>query len=532
VIVHIVSWLPEIAFHQLWLGVLVAGVAWLALRWRCAWTAGSRYWLWSGVLAVIALLPLAMMVPKDSLVRAAVSEPPAAALPGARAQPVAAPAPNAANTTVAGVADAIRGVAARPNAAAPGAASPRPHVPHSLAALLVFIWLTVVACKLSSLAHGFAVLRQWRRHAVPVRVDFETCDVMESKDVTTPMVVGVLRPCILLPPGLREQLTPEQLAFVLAHECAHIRRGDPAMALVQKLIATMYCYNPVVHWVSRQIERERECSCDDIAVGHAQDREGYAGSLIAVARHIVGAPQPHEALGAIGGPPQLRHRIERLLDPGEPRRTWLSRAAMGVTTAALVAIVALFSPVIPVAQAANGDVDTDARLATARGSGRALVEAAGNGDVATVRALIDGGADIDYAARGDGTALMMAARRSDEHLVQLLIERGANVNVPSRGDGNALILASARASLDIVKLLVERGADVNAYVPGDETPLINAARAGRVDVVNYLVTRGADVNLAVAANEWPATEMRSPLSEARRLDRQAVVERLMELGAR
>ena len=83
----------------------------------------------------------------------------------------------------------------------------------------------------------------------------------------------------------------------------------------------------------------------------------------------------------------------------------------------------------------------------------------------------------------------------------------------------------------MVKLLVEHGAQVNAVVPGDETPLINAARAGKLDVVNYLVTRGADVKYAVPADEGPFSDVRSPLSEARRFDRQAVVERLMELGA-
>jgi ankyrin repeat protein len=73
---------------------------------------------------------------------------------------------------------------------------------------------------------------------------------------------------------------------------------------------------------------------------------------------------------------------------------------------------------------------------------------------------------------------------------------------------------------------------VNSFVMGDETPLINAARAGNIDVVNNLVTRGADVNNAVPAQEGPFGEVRSPLSEARRFDRRAVVERLVALGAR
>src|SRR5262249_50840111 len=139
---------------------------------------------------------------------------------------------------------------------------PTPRVAPSIAALLVFGWLVVVGCKLSSLVQGFIILHRWRRAAVPVQVGSDV-EVLESAEVRTPMVVGVLRPCILLPMGLRRQLTAAQLALVLAHERAHISRGDPAMALIQRLITIAYFYNPVIHWVSRHIERERECVCDD-----------------------------------------------------------------------------------------------------------------------------------------------------------------------------------------------------------------------------------------------------------------------------
>ena len=80
--------------------------------------------------------------------------------------------------------------------------------------------------------------------------------------------------------------------------------------------------------------------------------------------------------------------------------------------------------------------------------------------------------------------------------------------------------------------LIDRGADVNGIVMGDETPLINAARRGQLDVVKYLVERGADVSLAVPASSFPQAEIRSPLSEARKYRRTAVVEYLQSLGAR
>jgi len=509
---QIIGWFPGIALHQLWLGVLVAAIAWVAVRALRAWTARSRYWLWCCVLAVIALSPLLMVVPA-----------PVRSSAVAHVEPQAAPA-----------APSTRAAAAA--AAAEERVIPTPRVAPSIAAFLVFAWLVVVGCKLSSLVHGFTILHRWRRAAVPVHVD-STVEVLESEDVRTPMVVGVLRPCVLLPVGLRQQLTSEQLALVLAHERAHISRADPAIALIQRLIAIVYFYNPVIHWVARHIERERECSCDDMAVASEHDRECYAGSLIAVARHVAGgAPLPEAAIGAIGQPSELGHRIERLLENRE-HESWRSRVATGGTTAVVIAAVVLLSPVVPLAHAENAasaSRDDSPRMTWSTGSrrsARALLQAAEDGDVDSVRALAQSGADINAPVIGDGTPLIVAARKGNEKLVQALLELGANVNAPSRGDGNPLIRASARGDLDIVKLLVEHGANVNAYVPGDETPLINAARAGKMDVVDYLASHGANVRLAVPADDSPDSEIRSPLGEARKHGRTAVIQRLIELEA-
>jgi bla regulator protein blaR1 len=311
--------------------------------------------------------------------------------------------------------------------------------------------------------------------------------------------------------------------------------------LVQRLIAAVYFYNPVVHWVAKQIDRERECSCDDRVIHHSRDGKAYASSLITVARHVAGMPAPREAVGAIGRTSQLKYRIERLLGRStspDVRPSWF---AVGSTTSAVLAAAFFLSPGIPLAQTASPSkprvaVASPATVSTSssvagRAMGRVLIEAAQRGDLEAAHDLVAAGADVNFAVLGDGTALIVAARRGNSKLVELLLDNGADVNQAVRGDGNPLIGASARGDLGIVTRLIERGADVNAYVPGDETPLINAARRGRLDVVNYLVGKGADVNLAVHEGHTSASELRSPLSEARKHGQQRVVARLQELGA-
>jgi ankyrin repeat protein len=55
-------------------------------------------------------------------------------------------------------------------------------------------------------------------------------------------------------------------------------------------------------------------------------------------------------------------------------------------------------------------------------SSRRLLEAVQSGDIAAVRALLDGGADVNGRVVGDGTPLIVAARHGNEPLVRLLID--------------------------------------------------------------------------------------------------------------
>ena len=91
------------------------------------------------------------------------------------------------------------------------------------------------------------------------------------------MVVGWLRPAILLPASALAGLTTQQLEAIIAHELAHIRRHDYLINLLQAVIETLFFYYPAVWWVSRQIRQEREHCCDDLAVAVCGDAFAYPG---------------------------------------------------------------------------------------------------------------------------------------------------------------------------------------------------------------------------------------------------------------
>jgi hypothetical protein len=165
--------------------------------------------------------------------------------------------------------------------------------------------------------------------------------LLESIRVDVPMVIGYLRPAILLPASALLNLTPQQLEAVLAHELAHIRRHDYAVNLLQNLVEGLLFYHPAVWWVGKQVRAEREQCCDDLAVPVCGGVRQYAQALTAMEEARM--PAPGAALAANGGP--LMQRIRRLLRQPRERRPLLASAIAGITV--LMAIGAAMAAWVP-----------------------------------------------------------------------------------------------------------------------------------------------------------------------------------------
>ena len=126
--------------------------------------------------------------------------------------------------------------------------------------------------------------------------------------------------------------------------------------------------------------------------------------------------------------------------------------------------------------------------------GTALTKVASVGDLATVRKLVEKGADVNEKIKdGTGrTALIKAAEKGHIDIVRYLIGKGADVNYKATMSADtALEDAAAGGYIDIVKLLIEKGALVNS---GGVAPLIAAAEKGHADVVRFLIEKGANIN--------------------------------------
>lgn len=120
-----------------------------------------------------------------------------------------------------------------------------------------------------------------------------------------------------------------------------------------------------------------------------------------------------------------------------------------------------------------------------------LMAAAGNGETANVKALLDQGANINARDSLGFTALMFAAKSRNTSTVKLLIAKGADINAKSKMLGyTALINAAAFGDEEMVGVLIAQGANVNARDDDGVTALSFAEQAGKPRIVKLLKAHG------------------------------------------
>ena len=156
-----------------------------------------------------------------------------------------------------------------------------------------------------------------------------------------------------------------------------------------------------------------------------------------------------------------------------------------------------------------------------------VADAAMTGDIATVRALLADGADVN-AAQGDGmTALHWAAERGHAELAEMLLYAGAVVEPVTRiGGYTPLHIAARTGSGSVALLLLDAGADPAATASGTgTTPLHLAAAAGSAPLLTALIERGADPN--AREDGWGQT----PLMFAASANRADAIRALLAAGA-
>lgn len=144
-------------------------------------------------------------------------------------------------------------------------------------------------------------------------------ELKENIRINSPMVIGFIKPVILVPFGLLSNLDPRQVESILAHELAHIRRHDYLFNLLQSLVEIVLFFNPATWWISSLIRNEREHSCDEMAIAATGNQLAFVQTLAKLEEYR--ATPNRMALAFNGrGESGVLGRIKRILNSEEQFR--------------------------------------------------------------------------------------------------------------------------------------------------------------------------------------------------------------------
>ena len=154
----------------------------------------------------------------------------------------------------------------------------------SVLLLLCAIWLRK-GCSVLRFAVPLdqnAVVDEWRaahRMRRPLRI-------LQSDRITTPLAIGIMRPCIILPKAL--SLSNRQtVRYILTHEYCHIRRFDMLWKVLALCTVCVHWFNPLAWVMLVLLNRDLEITCDELVLrrlgADAEEKKAYAYSLIEMA---------------------------------------------------------------------------------------------------------------------------------------------------------------------------------------------------------------------------------------------------------
>jgi len=308
---------------------LALGLVWAVCRLAPRIPAAGRCWLWR--LAYLKLLVALLWLPTLDLPLLPPTDPAPAAnflavSQGLTAPPAVAPE----SVTIAVVPDSL--VTAAPAAEVASAVAP------TVAGWLLLLWIACLLRQGGRAIRQSLTVRRLRLSGKPLnggQLDFwnlalsrdlgltHVPQLLSSTATYTPLLIGMIRPCIVLPESLLSTCTADELRLVLAHELAHVQRRDLLWGWLPLLARFVCGFHPLVLLAEREIGMAQEIACDETALhltGAAS--AAYGSLLVRVAARFTS--RPSQGFGMIGMT-ESYHTLKRRLSamksfPSAPRR--------------------------------------------------------------------------------------------------------------------------------------------------------------------------------------------------------------------
>ena len=249
-------------------------------------------------------------------------------------------------------------------------------LPAKWAIFLFAAWVLAVFVMVGRVVLSYCYLRRLKRNCSPPSQHHQdrlkrwlayarlnrSVRLSSSEETSVPMVIGFMKPVIVIPQALARELTEEEFEQVVLHEIAHVRRRDDWMKLVQKLIEAVLFFHPAVLWIGRRLNLEREIACDDSVISLTGRARPYAACLIKLLEITSLRQSSLLAPGAVTIKRQISSRVEMIVDKRRNATLILSKVGLLVMLLAMALVVAeaaRMSPVLALIQPVSSSSDNE-----------------------------------------------------------------------------------------------------------------------------------------------------------------------------
>jgi len=204
--------------------------------------------------------------------------------------------------------------------------------------LIVLIWA------IGAITYGAASMYGYRRFRQEVLLNSTPepkCQspipvlISESPSISTPMLVGIIRPFIVLPSVVFGE---SELSMILAHELVHYRRKDVGLKFLMLITTAIHWFNPAVYFIKKHIDVQCELSCDEQVVMEMspQKRQLYGETILFMLQRSVVQRNLVCASGLCNSKKNIKMRLLNMLNA---KKTKKYVTAVSIAMAASVVVL-------------------------------------------------------------------------------------------------------------------------------------------------------------------------------------------------
>jgi len=197
--------------------------------------------------------------------------------------------------------------------------------------LLMLVWMAGVTVSLTHLTYRCWKFSRLLKQGVemldaPVQDLLEQCKqslsinrsirLIESRDLATPAITGLIRPVLILPEGLVNRISSRELRYIFLHELAHFKNGDLWVYWLAKIINVLHWFNPITRYAISCLLKDCEKACDARVLDvleKGSERRAYGIALLRLFSELPENNEPAAAaLFIFNGKRAIKQRIESI----------------------------------------------------------------------------------------------------------------------------------------------------------------------------------------------------------------------------